>query len=566
MSNVRTIDGSGNNIENPTWGKADKPLLRNTPPAYEGLNGPSGSNRPPVKFISDTVCTQDGVVKNEKGLSDYMWAWGQFLDHELDLSPEESSEEFPIPLPNGQHIPFARSIYDRSTGTQIGNPRQQLNVLSSFIDAGNVYGTNVARAATLRAFDGTGKLKIGDDGLLPKNPGGLPNAPNTLRKFFIAGDIRANEHVVLTCLHTLFVREHNRICDTLKHDKRCIANAEPVEGSYKRGGTDGDVDENIYQQARRIVIGTMQRVTYQEFLPALLGEGALREYSGYNPNVNPTIANEFSTVFYRLGHSMLSPVVQRLDLGPINFEDTFFQPHLVEADGIDYYLAGAATQKMQRIDAKAINAIRVKLFEKPKSITTLIDLAALNLQRGRDHGLPDYNQFRKAYGLAPKRDFSDISSDRETQKRLKQAYDGNVALIDPWIGGLAEDHHGDATVGELFFHGLKDQFERVRDGDRFWYENDPSLSEAEVNEIKKTTLADVIMRNTTITGLQDNVFRVGSGPSVGGAGGSGSGSKRTRGPRPAGGSSAKKKAAKKKAAKKKRTKKRAKNKTARKRK
>ncbi|MCG8448151.1 MAG: peroxidase [Pirellulales bacterium] len=518
MPETRTIDGSGNNIEHPTWGKANEALLRNTPTAYEGLNGPSGGNRPNPKLISDIVCAQEEPVENDKGLSDYMWAWGQFLDHEIDLSPEDPREEFPIPLPDGGSIPFARSIYDSSTGTGIGNPRQQMNVLSSFVDAANVYGTNAARAAVLRSFDGTGKLKVSSGNLLPKNPGGLPNAPSSSPQFFIAGDVRANEHVVLACMHTLFVREHNRICDTLTKEPRFKTKSESAEGSYKRGGSESATDETIYQHARRIVSGIMQAITYYEFLPALLGEHALRPYTGYNQNVNPTICNVFSTGPYRLGHSMLSPLVQRVGLKPIPFEETFFSsvPKLVENDGIDPYLAGAATQRMQKIDTKAINAIRTMLFHREPA--PLIDLAALNIQRGRDHGLPDYNRCRVAYGLTPKSDFRDISSDPETQQRLKQAYDGDVSLIDPWIGGLAEDHYRDATVGEFFFHVLKDQFERLRDGDRFWYENDLCLTDAEREEIRITTLADVIMRNTTVAGLQKNVFRVrssGSSPKVG---------------------------------------------------
>lgn len=518
MPENRTIDGSNNNLENPTWGKANEPLIRNTTPAYEGLNGPSGSNRPNPKRISDIVCAQGNKsIENEKGLSDYMWAWGQFLDHEIDLSPEDMREEFPIELPDGGSIPFARSEYDESTGTGIGNPRQQTNVLSAFVDASNVYGADPARAAVLRTFDGSGKLLVGKNNLLPKNPGGLPNVnpPNLPAKnFFVAGDVRANEHVVLMCLHTLFVREHNRLCDELRNkmeeEAKRKSETEGGKGTYRRAGAVFNVDEQIYQHARKIVGGLMQAITYNEFLPALLGGHALRPYTGYNQNVDASIANIFSTAAYRLGHSMLSPLVQRVgrNLKPIKFEETFFQPELVEKDGIEPYLAGAAAQPMQKIDAKAIDSIRLMLFKKPLGAfdPPPLDLAALNIQRGRDHGLPDYNSCRESYGLEPKEDFRDISSDPDMQDRLEHAYRGDVSLIDPWIGGLAEDHHNGAIVGEFFFHVLKDQFERLRDGDRFWYENDLGLSDDEREEIRNTKLSDVIKRNTNIRNLQKNVF------------------------------------------------------------
>lgn len=489
----RTIDGSGNNLENPDWGKAETALLRNTTPAYEGLNGPSGSDRPRAKLVSDVVCVQSGKRPNEKGLSDYMWAWGQFLDHELDLSPDDSGERFDIPA-GRKRIRFVRSRFDPESGTGIGRPRQQLNVLSAFVDAANVYGTDPGRAAVLRSYDGSGTLRLEKKGLLPKNPGGLPNAPSSSTAFFIAGDIRANEHVVLTCLHTLFVREHNRIAKELWKDRR-FAKAS---------------DEDLYQHARKIVGGLMQAITYNEFLPALLGENARTPYRGYCQHVNPGICNVFSTAAYRLGHSMLSPEVRLVrpngtSAGSVPFRDLFFNPTVVEKRGIGVFLAGLATQRMQEVDTRAVDDVRGFLFHQLQD--SPMDLAALNIQRGRDHGLPDYNRCRVDYGLAPKETFEEITSDPETCSRLEKAY-GTVDRIDPWIGGLAEDHHPGAVVGEFFFHVLKDQFERVRGGDRFWYAQDLALSDRERREIDRTTLSKVIRRNTRISKLSRNVFRV----------------------------------------------------------
>src|SRR5205823_1787394 len=107
-------------------------------------------------------------------------------------------------------------------------------------------------------------------------------------KLFLAGDVRANENSELTSLQTLFVREHNRLATQ-------IAKQHPAWS-----------DEQIYQQARRLVIGEIQNITYNEWLPALLGQNALPRYTGYNPGVNPGISNEFSTAAFRFGHSMLT--------------------------------------------------------------------------------------------------------------------------------------------------------------------------------------------------------------------------------------------------------------------
>ncbi len=132
---------------------------------------------------------------------------------------------------------------------------------------------------------------------------------------------------------------------------------------------------------------------------------------------------------------------------------------------------------------------------------------ALNIQRGRDHGLTDYNQMRIDFGLALMEDLSDVSSDEGIQDALDTIYDGDIDNIDPWVGGIAEDHVDGALVGEMFFTIIKDQFESLRDGDRFWYQI--VFSEQETQELENTTLADIIRRNTKIEDeIQDHVFLI----------------------------------------------------------
>jgi peroxidase len=132
-----------------------------------------------------------------------------------------------------------------------------------------------------------------------------------------------------------------------------------------------------------------------------------------------------------------------------------------------------------------------------------LDLASLNIQRGRDHGLADYNAARKAYGLPEVKNFSEITKNTELQKKLKDLY-GNVNNIDLWVGGLSEDHVVGSSVGPTFRKIIADQFERLRDGDRYWYQR--VFSGDALAQIENTKLSDVIKRNTWITKLQDNVF------------------------------------------------------------
>ena len=138
------------------------------------------------------------------------------------------------------------------------------------------------------------------------------------------------------------------------------------------------------------------------------------------------------------------------------------------------------------------------------------DLVALNIQRGRDHGVGDLNSVRMAYSLPSVKSFIDISSDPSVQRTLMQAY-GDVQDLDLWASAMAEDHLPGALVGETLQTIISDQFRRLRDGDRFWFENDPyfQANPELLDQIRSTTLANVIRCNTPIEDeIQDDVFIV----------------------------------------------------------
>ncbi len=534
----RSFDGRNNNVKHPEWGSAGTVLLRQGDAEYDHNDLSPRTVNP--RLISNTICAARDIP-SENNLTDFTWAWGQFLDHEIDLSPESESETMNIDIPEGvhvpdgvepqgAHIPFKRSEHKLKEIFKCnefdwldflgwfdddscdGSNREQINVLSAYVDGANVYGANCKRATALRRLDGSGKLKTeyspsGD--LLPKNPGGLnnakvpPHAPD--ERFYLAGDVRANEHAVLTSMHTLFVREHNRLCDE-------IVQRFPEHFSYNQKHL---LDEAVYQAARKVVGACMQVITYEEFLPALLGDDALPDYCGYNPHINAGIMNEFSTAFYRLGHSMLSEtiILGGRHRGEELLRNLFFNPERVENSGIETFLTGLHDHKMQRIDRHIIDSVRNFLFNPPGSpaLNMFLDLASLNIQRGRDHGLPGYNTCRTAYGLSRKDSFADISSDPETQQALAQVYT-NVDEIDPWIGGLVEDHVPGKAVGELIAAALSEQFIRLRDGDRFWWQNDPDFilsSEGMGKEVATTTLSHILNRNLNGVDFPEDVFHLG---------------------------------------------------------
>src|SRR5262249_10926852 len=139
----------------------------------------------------------------------------------------------------------------------------------------------------------------------------------------------------------------------------------------------------------------------------------------------------------------------------VPLKDAFFNPPLVSQNGIDPILKYLATDNSSEVDTKIVNSVRNFLFGPPGAGG--FDLAALNIQRGRDHGLADYNTLRAAYGLPRVTDFAEITSDATLQRQLRDLYD-NVDNIDPWIGALAEDHLPGTSTGPLIHQVLVDQF------------------------------------------------------------------------------------------------------------
>ncbi len=498
----RTFDGWGNNIDHPDWGSTLANLGRMMGPDYaDGVSVMGGVDRPSPRAVTNAFHQGRSPIWSKRVLTSMVFHWGQFIDHDIDLTTDTSGESSPIAIPAddgwmtpGGSIPFVRSAYDPATGTGPGVPRQHPNEITSYIDASMVYGSSEARAMALREFVG-GRMLVGEGNLLPWNDLGVVMADPFGREpdeLFAGGDIRANEQPGLTALHTLFVREHNRLAALYKL----------VHPTWN--------DEQLFQKAREINWAQIQAITYNEFLPALLGPGALPEYAGYDENVDASIASEFSAGAYRFGHSMVNPTLPRLleggsthPEGDLDLFDSFFNPDaILSSGGIEPIIRGQFAELAQEIDPFIIDDLRNMLFG---GGGIGLDLAAINMQRGRDHGLRSYNDLREAMGLPRAQDWSDISSDPDIRARLAGVY-ATPDQVDLWIGGLCEDHLPGSSLGPTHGAIIADQFRRLRDGDRYFYAN--HLTSNEVFLVNGTSLADIIRRNTSIQYVQENVFFV----------------------------------------------------------
>jgi len=408
--------------------------------------------------------------------------------------------------------------------------------------------------------------------------GGLAGTPQAAR---IAGDVRANENIALLAVQTLFAREHDRIVAAL-----------PSSLS----------EEEKFQIARRVVGAEIQFITYTEFLPAL--GVVLDPYHGYDSAVDAGVSNEFATVGYR-GHSMVhgqfdvrfrpgtfsaaqlnafraQGIGMRKEDGQTSLQIpltvAFGNPDLLSQVGLGRVLRSLSQERQYRNDEQIDNALRSVLFQvpspgmaspsacgqpvvQPGCYTAVQDLGAIDIARGRDHGMPSYNDLRRAYGLSPRRSFTAVTGEATARfpsdpkidpadplddpsildfirlrdrdghalqplsprsqeeavtgirrttlaARLKAIYK-SVDRIDAFVGMLSERHVSGTEFGPLQLAMWKEQFEALRDGDRFFYLNDPDLAriDQDFGITYRHTLADIISLNTGMSEPKD-VFGV----------------------------------------------------------
>lgn len=518
------IGGEGNNVANPEWGTVGEQFIRIAPDDYgDGISSLAGADRPSAREISNEVAAEGDEAAPSRDLwSAMIWVWGQFVDHDLDLTNTGTTEALSIAVPTGDPffdssgtgtatINTMRSEFDPATGLSADNPRQQVNSLTSFIDASMVYGSDAARATALRTLSG-GKLKTSDGDLLPRNSteffpdGPLANAvlPTTpADEAFVAGDVRANENVVLTALHTIWVREHN-------------FQAERIAADHPDWS-----DEQIYQGARERVIAEIQAITYNEFLPALMGSNApTAQAYAYRPDEDATITNSFAAAVFRFGHSAIGNSLLLANnnsqaTGSLAFASAFFNPNQITNNPtlVDQVLMGASLQTSQEIDLKIVDSIRNVMFGPPGAGGT--DLMAVDIQRGRDHGIVDYNELRVAYGLPLLTSFNQLPTDATTRNALKTLYGNNINNVDAIVAALAETHLPGSSLGPLTTAILVNQFERSRDGDKFFYTADYNelyaggvlkSDIAAILNLNTVKLADVIKWNTGLTNISSNLF------------------------------------------------------------
>ena len=327
---------------------------------------------------------------------------------------------------------------------------------------------------------------------------GAPHC-NTRGGCSLVGDERGDENIALLTVHTMWVREHNRIVRELKK---------------LNPGWDNN---RLYQTTRRVIGALLQHITYNEFVPLLLRK--LQPYKGkHNPAINPSLINGFATAAFRFGHSLIPNEFAQLDSGfnvkekPVALQEAFFNREWVVKNGIESIIFGLVKNSSKEVDDKFSFTIARKLFVGTGQAGHL-DLTALNIQRGRDHGIPPYTEYRKICKMKSIVNWAQLKYIMVpgAAERLRKIY-ASVEDIDLFAGGIAEIHLNGLMVGPTFNCILKLQFEALRDGDRFYYEAKGVFTPAQLHAIKKTSLSTVMCNNLKgIVSIQPRAL-LGDGP------------------------------------------------------
>jgi peroxidase len=488
LSEFRPVGGSGNNLRFP-WLDA---IPGSSEIALAPLNFARGTkdglvNGPNARTISNVICGGTGANgQNEQTtdpkLSAWLYVFGQFVDHDLDLEETPlSNPQINITIPPNDPNPKAGTVIAMNRDTRNHVTNTIINTTAGYLDLSQLYGSDPATEASLRNANGT--LATSDNGLA------LP----VVNDQFVSGDPRVMENPELSALTILFMREHNFWVATLKS---------------QHPNWTGD---QLYNMAKAINTAEYQNIVYTEYLPALIGP-VLKPYRGYNPAVNAQVTQEFSTAAFRVGHSQVSDTQEGIDANgnsvfTESLADSFYNSATKdEAQGIDPLIRSLGTDFSQATDVYVVSALRnLLLAGLVGGGVDLLDLIAIDIQREKDVGLGTLNQTRKALGLNPYSTIKQLTSDPVLAQALEKTYYGGIDQIDLFIGGLAEKHAPGANVGQTFQAIIEDQFEALRAGDRFFWQNE-RFDAATALMISDTTLANIIQRNTATPNLQANVF------------------------------------------------------------
>ncbi|XKL60530.1 hypothetical protein PGB90_007587 [Kerria lacca] len=545
----RSVDGSCNNLRIPAWGKSNTAYKRIVPSEYnDGLyllrsrSSINGKELPSARFISSSITEFKRAPDMKK--TQAMAIWGLFIGYDMAHTPASNMVNIKVPItcctsdgrplpPRYNHIscapitiPHTDSFYNKFFQTCMNYVRslpamkldctlgstEQMNQASHFLDGSVIYGSTEKKMKSLRIMRG-GRLntilKNGKEYPPSANPNEIPCYFTNMSEFYYAGDVRINSQPQLSVLHTVFVREHNRISDHLAR----------INSHWD--------DERLFKESKKIVVAEIQHITYMQWLPRILGKKYIKILGlnglqnslddTYNENTDPTISNAFATGGLPFINSMIDGFI-RLYMEDREVSDVKeLKEHFVKTtqsnkkNYIDPIIRGLATQNCQKIDNKFTDALIHYWYTSSGDYG--MDLFSLDIQRGRDHGIPTYITFRKYCNLSEVTSFKDLRGiiPLTIINRLESVYK-KIDDVDLIVGVISELPVKDAMVGPTLQCIIGEQFIRSKIGDRFFYDNQKqsgAFTNAQLKQIQKSNLARIFCDNSNnITKMQKDIFLV----------------------------------------------------------
>ncbi|KAM4675956.1 dual oxidase 1-like [Discoglossus pictus] len=521
---VQRYDGWYNNLAHHSLGSTGSKLLRLIPANYaDGVYQVATEPQlPNPRKISDVVMKGESGFSSGRNLTVLGLFFGYHILSEIASTenPACPAEFLNIPIPVGDSVfnsmntsravlPFQRSKWSYETGKSPNNPRQQINSVTTWIDGSSIYGSSHSWSDALRSFS-EGKLASGRDEFFPRYGGNslpmwkVPD-PSTGQRgdrgIYGFGNALANENPFLQAESIVWFRFHNSM-------------AKQFSVSHPDWS-----DEDVFQHARKWVIAVYQNIAFYEWLPIFLSRN-VSNYEGYKQHVDPSISPEFLAVTSQMIHTMVPPGVymrnQECHFHNVTASGGGVWPafrlcnnywsrenqNLKNYTNVEELLLGMASQIAEQEDNIVVEDLRDFWYGTMEYSRT--DLSAASIQRSRDQGLPSYNSIRQYYGLKPHTKWEDFNTQpQQLLQNLASLYEKDIEKLELVPGIMLEMNGGPS---ELMANIILKQFHRLRDGDRFWFENKNNglFTEDEIRLIRGMTFQNVLLN---VTETNDNDFQ-----------------------------------------------------------
>jgi hypothetical protein len=508
FTSARTIDGTLNDLDNPLMGSVGARFGRNVPLEHTFPESEPDILQPNPRVVSRELLTRDPFIPATT-LNVLAAAWLQFEVHDwFSHGKHEEQRPWSLALADDDDWPdrpmlIPRTRRDPTSDVDPSTPPTFTTADSHWWDGSQIYGTDKRFAAALRANE-DGKLRLDPDGLLPRD----------LEQHVDLTGVAANFWVGLGVLHTLFTLEHNAICDRLRVEHPTWS------------------DDKLFQTARLVNAALMAKIHTVEWTPAVIAHPVTRY--GMNANWWGLAGERFGKRFGRLGsgevlsgipgsttdhhgvpYSLTEEFVAVYRMHPLLPDDYVFRSS--ENDAVlqerTFRELGALDTRRRLEELGVANALYSLGTEHPGAITlhnyprflqhlerpdgTVMDLAATDVMRIRERGVPRYNQFRRLFRLKPADTFEDLTDNSTWAEELRRVYGGDVERVDLMIGLYGELKPKGFGFSDTAFRVFILMASRRLKSDRFFTRDyTPKLyTQAGMDWINETTMSTVLLRH-----------------------------------------------------------------------